>query len=234
MRNNYSGEKMNFEVLFVIGVLISIAELFVIHFFSAKKFELTFVDGAPVAIMYTCYFFLPFTIKANKYKNLQKAFVRDRLKETKKSTYKVYDIFLKFPDKTIVLLKDEFSDEEALKKCENINKAIASSEEYCLGEISVKDKAGQLLSLFCLLAVIMFVPLINRHTGYFDSEKMIRNLYVFLFATGIVVNFCLISFIVNAFIGMFDKRKKNDLASCNDSDTDIDLEAKKIDDFLIK
>ena len=129
---------------FIFGIIISIFELAFIYASSPKKLELTIIDNIPTAIIYTNYFFLPFTTKIRKYKNIKKAYIKNRIERGKNSSYTVYDLFLKFDKKSIVLFKGKRTEEDLLKDCEKINQSI-NSFENCF---SSSDLLHTIYSLF--------------------------------------------------------------------------------------
>ena len=69
---------MDFLFIFSVGVIVSICELAVLYVVTPKKFELKIIDNIPTAIISKNYFFLPFTIKIKKYKDIRESYIRSR------------------------------------------------------------------------------------------------------------------------------------------------------------
>ncbi len=111
---------MDFLLVFIVGCLISVFELAFIYAISPKQLKIQIVNNQPIVTIYTSYFFLPFTIKVRKYKDLQEAYIKNRIENGKKSYYTVYDLVLRFSKETIVLFKGNEDKKELLKYCKKL------------------------------------------------------------------------------------------------------------------
>ena len=225
---------MNFSFIFIIAVVISICELAVLYIVTPKKFELKIIDNILMAIISKDYFFLPFTTKVRKYKGIQEAYIRSREERGRYSKYTVYDLILKFPKKAVVLFYGKMNKKGMLKYCEQINKSIVSFEECDITEFKIgKEKKIILLILLFVPLVFFIAPIINN-TNYTKDLDYLLYLYIYITATSITTIFVLLSLIVNRRMNLEHNGKiiitKNKDKEC----IDMDSEAKRIYDSLIK
>ena len=137
--------------LFVVAALLSILELIFLHLVSPRKIELTVVDALPTATVYSNYFFLPFTTKIRKYKDIKQAYINSRIQRDKHSTYKVYDLVLEYSERSVILFQGKRTDEDLLKYCDKINLFITSFEDCVVYESKImKLKIALVFVLFLL------------------------------------------------------------------------------------
>ena len=220
-------------LMFIVGLLISIFELAFIYAASPKKFELRIVNNTPVAIIYTSYFFLPFTTKIREYVNLQEAYIKSRVERNKNSSYMVYDLVLKFSKKSIVLFRGKKTEEELLDYCKTINNSIASFEDCCIEEPTITSKKTAVLIVLFFSPLLIFIP--PKHSKNSYITDITQNFYIYLIATGILATFIILSLIVNLFINAKNNRNVVLKTDYNvKKNIDIDSEAKRINDSLIK
>lgn len=224
---------MDFLFLFITGIFLSFFGLVFLHIASPTKFELKIIDNTPTAIIYTNYFFLPFTIKIRKYKDIKGAYVESRIQKGKHITYTVYDLVLKFPKKSIVLFMGKKNRENILKYCEKINQSIASFEECFLTEPAVISRKTVLLILLVCLPLFILMPSKNSRDSYMTD--ITRNMYIYLTAAGVLAIFIILSLFINLLINSVNKRNDKLFVDYNKKENvDIDSEAKRINDSLIK
>ena len=238
-------------IIISIAILVNIAELIIIHKLYPKKIELKAIDGTPTAIVYSKYFFLPFTTKIRQYKNIEEAYVRKKIKRRHRkyshSTYEVYyDLILRYSqNKTKILFYEKWNEKEILKYCEQINQFKISLEDTVINEN--KSKYGNVVIIVAMLIIPLF--LFIHADGIDIIEYTTDEVYVFfhricLIATGILVMFLLSSLVVNYF--MYSSKKKkfmmptktnnnaNKSIEINKNNISNDTEAKKIYDSIIK
>ena len=222
------------EILYVVlsACFITFFELAIVSTFFPIKFDLKFVDNLSIAVIYKKYFLLPFTTKKIHYKNLQKAFIRSRVVRTKTSSYTVYDLMLQFPKKNKILFSGEKKEVDLIKYCDKINDSIRAFE-YC--EIS-KDNKNKTIGLFLLLFLTPFFILIpSKYSKNNYITDITDNFYIVVIASGILSVFFLLSFIVNIFVNVLNKNiNKINIDYNKKENVDIDSEAKRINDSLIK
>lgn len=224
---------MDFLFVFIVGLLISIFELAFIYAVSPRKFELQIVNNIPIAIIYAKYFFLPFTTKIRKYKGIQEAYIKSRIEKGKYSSYTVYDLVLKFPKKTIILFKGDKDKEELSEYCKKINQSIASFEACFISEPTITSKKTAILIVLFFSPLLIFIPPKHSRNSYITD--ITHNFYIYLVATGILAAFMMLSIIINLFI---NAKNNKDITFSTDYNTkenvDIDSEAKRINDSIIK
>ena len=221
-----------------IGILIfaSIAGLFELAFIysaSPKRIEVKFVNKTSIVTIYGSYFFLPFTTKITKYKNLQKAYVKERVEKIKGKSYEVYDLVLEFPIGSKTVIKQKSNKDEVLKYCEQINQSITSFEDCFVSEYSAVSKKTAILILVVFTPLVFFIPPKYSNKSY--MEDITQHLYILIATSGVFLFFIILSLIVNLFIKLFNKKYKSSVNEYNNKeDINIDKEAKKINDSLIK
>jgi hypothetical protein len=220
---------MSFLFVFTIGAILSICELAVLHAVTPKKFELKLIDNIFTAIISNNYFFLPFTIKIKKYKGIQEANIRSRKVKDKYSTYTVYDLVLKFSNKSIVLFNGKRNKKDMLKYCEQINQSILSFEECTINEFKIGKEKNIILLILLFAPLIFFIAPIISNTNYAKDLDYLLYLYIYITATSLTTMFVLLSFIVNRRINLENNEKNIDKKNI-----DIDSESKRIYDSLIK
>ena len=234
MWNNLTiGDIVEFLFVFIIGVLISIFELAFIYAASPKKFELKIIDNNPIAIIYTSYFFLPFTTKIRKYKNIQEAYITSRIEKRKHSSCTVYDLMLKFPKKSIVLFGNKNNKNDILTYCDKINKSINSFEDCIIEEPAIASKKTAVIILLVCSPFLIFIPPKHSRNSYITD--ITQNFHIYLIATGILAIFMILSLLINLFINV--KSDTNLIVSSDynkKENIDLDHESKRINDSIIK
>ncbi len=219
-----------------IGALLSILELMLLYFMSPKKIELTTIDGYLTAVVYSNYFFLPFTTKIRKYKDIKKAYISSRRKRSKAGYYTVYDLILKYSKKSVVLFGEYSREKDLLEYCDKINKFILSHEDCVINDS--KTKKGKIITLCVSIFVpsIIFIAALAGKTNPKDMEYLIF-LHGYAIAVVIVLVFVLLSLTVNRYISSSDEKKViSQIGKINESKKNIDInsEAKRIYDSIIK
>ena len=223
--------------LLIISGLLSFLELMLLYVLSPKKIKLTVVESSPAAIVYSNYFFLPFTTKIRRYKDIKEAYIRSRREIDKHGSYLVYDLVLKYSTKSVVLFRGERTEKDLLKHCEKINHYIASFEE-CIINVS-QTKKLKIVAVYMLVSVplILFAAALLGDTDPQYDMGYVYCFYGYLITTAITMVFILLSWVVNRYM---DSLNTNSI-SIDDSDTykkeqnsNIDSESKKIYNSVIK
>jgi len=220
---------VDFLFIFSVGVIVSICELAVLYVVTPKKFELKIIDNIPTAIISKDYFFLPFTIKIKKYKDIKESYIRSREERDKYSTYTVYDLFLKFSNKSIILFNGKRNKKDMLKYCEQINQSILSFEECTINEFKTGKEKNIILLILLFVPLIFFIAPIINNTNYTKDLDYLLYLYIYITATSITTVFVLLSLVINRRINLENNGKNKDKKNI-----DIDSESKRIYDSLIK
>lgn len=224
---------MDFLFVFIVGLIISVFELAFIYAMSPRKFELKIIDNTLTAIIYKNYFFLPFTTKTKRYKDIKEAYIKSRIEKDKHSSYTVYDLVLNFPKKSIVLFKGNRDKEELEEYCKKINQSIVSFEECFISEPTITSKKTAVLIVLFFSPLLVFIPPKHSRNSYITD--ITRNFYIYLVATGILAAFMILSLIINLFV---NAKSSKDITFSTDYNTkenvDIDSEAKRIKYSIIK
>ena len=228
--------------LFVVAALLSILELAFLHLASPKKIELTIVDAVPTAIVYSNYFFLPFTTKIRKYKDIKKAYISSRIQKDKYSTYKVYDLVLEYSNRSVILFRGKQTEENLLKYCDKINQFIASFEDCVVYESKImKLKIALVFALFLLPLCCFIAPVAIQNDYYLKDTEYLYCLYGYLITTAIVTIFILLSLTVNRYKNSLGEKKVisqiykiNNNANKTKKKIDANSEAQRVYDSIIK
>ena len=225
---------MDFQFIFIIALVVSICELTVLYIVTPKKFELKVIDNMLMAIISKDYFFLPFTIKVRKYKGIQEAYIRNREVRDKYSTYTVYDLILKFSNKSIALFSGKRNKKDMFKYCEQINHSILSFKECTINEFKIGNGKNIILLILLFVPLVFFVAPIMSNTNYTKDLDYLLYLYIYITASSITTIFVLLSLIVNRRMNL-EHNGKIIITKNKDKDCiDMDSEAKRIYDSLIK
>jgi hypothetical protein len=223
---------VDFLLVFVVGCLISVFEFAFIYAVSPKQLKIQIVNNRPIVTIYTSCFFLPFTTKIREYKDLQEAYIKNRIENGKKSYYTVYDLVLRFSKETIVLFKGNEDKEELSEYCKKINHTLTSFEDCFISEPTIISKKTAVSIVLFLSPLLIFIPPKHSRNSYITD--ITNNFYIYLVATGILITFMGLSIIINLFINA----KNNNISEYKDhnikENTDIDAEAKRINNFIIK
>jgi hypothetical protein len=217
--------------ILIFAFIVGLFELAFIYSASPKKIEVKFINNLSIVTIYESYFFLPFTTKITKYKNLQKAYVKERIEKIKGKSYEVYDLFLEFPQGSKAIIKQKSNKDEVLKYCEQINQAITSFEDCFVSEYSAVSKKSAVLILMIFTPLVFFIPPKYSNKSYL--EDITQHFYILIATSGLLFVFVILSLIVNLLIKIFNIRKQPLITDYN-TKKDIDTEAKKINDSLIK
>ncbi len=224
---------MDFLFVFIVGLIISIFELAFIYVASPKKFELKIIDNTIIAIIYKNYFFLPFTTKIKRYKDIKEACIKSRIEKNKYSSYTVYDLVLNFQKKSIILFKSNKDREELEEHCKKINQSIVSFEECFISEPTITSKKTAILIVLFFSPLLIFIPPKHSRNSYITD--ITQNFYIYLVTTGILATFMILSLIINLFINAKNSKDITLLTDYNKKENvDIDSEAKRINDSIIK
>lgn len=228
--------------VFGVAALLSILELILLYSMSPKKIELTTVDSSLTAIVYSNYFLLPFTTKISKYKNIKGASIRSRKKRSKAGYYTVYDLILKYSQRSVVLFEGKTREKDLLKHCEKINQFIVSSKDCVINDSNTKKGKITALIISIFFPSAIFLSALIGKTSPKDTEYLYF-LHGYLVAVVIVLTFTLLSLTVNHYINssnnknvVFKTGKINDDINKNKDIKNIDInsEAKRIYDSIIK
>jgi len=220
------------------GILIfaSIAvlfELFFLYVASPKQLKIEFINNISIVTIYGSYFFLPFTTKITKYRDLKKAYIKERIENNKGHTYKVYDLILEFQANSIVVFKGKSKEETLLQYCDQINKSVSSFEDCFISEYTSISKAKALLFLLIFTPLVCFIP--PKHSKNTYLQDVTDHFYILMAATGLLAVFIILSLLVNLFINAGSKERQSLTIDYNKKENvDIDSEAKRINDSLIK
>ena len=225
---------MDFSFIFIIAVFISICELAILYVVTPKKFELKVIDNMLMTIISKDYFFLPFTIKIRKYKGIQEAYIRNREVKDKYSTYTVYDLILKFSNKSIVLFSGKRNKKDMFKYCEQINQSILSFEECAINEFKIGKEKNIILLILLFVPLIFFVAPIISNTNYAKDLDYLLYLYIYITATSVTTIFVLLSLTVNHRINLEHNEKIIITKNKDKKRIDIDSESKRIYESIIK
>lgn len=208
-------------------------ELLFIYSASPKKLEIRFINNISIVTIYGSYFFLPFTTKIIKYKNLKKAYIKERIEKNKTRTYKVYDLVLEFEKKSKIIFKGRSEADELLQYCDKINKSISSFENCFISEHTSISKTKALLLLLIFTPLACFIPPKRSEKSYL--EDVTQHFYILILASGILLFFIMLSLIVNLFVNIKNSKSSTILTDYNVKENlDIDSEAKRINDSIIK
>ncbi len=223
-----------------IGILLSLLELILLSFMSPKKIELTTVDSYLTAIVYSNYFFLPFTTKIRKYKDIKEAYITSRKKHSRGGDYTVYDLILKYSKSLVVLFDGYPREKDLVEYCDKINKFIASSEDCVVNDS--KTKKGKFVALFISIFApsIIFMAALVGKTSPKDAEYLLF-LHGYSIAIVIVLLLVLLSLTVNRYTNSSDEKKVisqiykiNNNANKTKKNVDVNSEAQRIYDSIIK
>ncbi|MBO7611558.1 MAG: hypothetical protein J6T23_05025 [Elusimicrobia bacterium] len=231
---------MNFTTILILGILVSFIGFFAIYSASPKRFELKIIDNELIVIVYSTYFFLPFTTKIKQYKNIKEAQIRKRMVQNKHSKYFVYDLILQFSRRSIVLLRGKTEYRELSDHCDNINQAIVSFEEYSFDICSGKWRTF----LICVMVIVPLIIILFYTTAedfnYAQNIEFQYFTYVYLLTITIIILSIILSLTINRLIE--SKNKTNVISSLNysagknikEKNRDMDSEAQRIYDSIVK
>ena len=224
---------MGIVSILICASVIVLFELTFVYSSSPKKIKVQFVNQTSTVTVYGSYFFLPLTTKITKYKNLQKAYVRERIEKNKGRSYEVYDLVLEFPTGAKTIIKRKSDKDEVLNYCEQINQSINSFEDCFISEYSAISKKTAVLILLFFIPLAFIIPPKYSNKSY--AEDITQHLYILIAASGVFLFFIILSLIVNLFVKFFNKKYQSSVTEYNNKkDINIDEESKKINDSLIK
>ncbi|MBR3628457.1 MAG: hypothetical protein IKN42_06395 [Elusimicrobia bacterium] len=222
---------MDLTGILIFAFIAAFFELLFIYSSSPKNLEIKFIGANSIAIIYGSYFFLPFTTKVKKYKDLKRAYIQERIEKNKSNTYKVYDLVLEFQKKSLVLFKNKNKDNTLLEYCDKINKSISSFENCFISEHTSISKTKALLLLLIFTPLACFIPPKRSEKSYL--EDVTQHFYILLAATGILLFFIILSLIVNLFLKIKNNKNTTLTVEYNIKEN-IDSEAKRINNSIIK
>lgn len=219
--------------MLIFASIVVFVELLFIYSASPKKLEIKFIGTNSITVIYGSYFFLPFTTKVKKYKDLKRAYIQERIEKNKSNTYKLYDLVLEFPKKSLVLFKNKNKDNTLLEYCDQINKSISYFEDCFISEDTAISKTKAILILFIFTPLACFFPPKHSEKNYF--EDLTQHFNILILASGILLLFIMLSLIVNLFINIKNSKSFTVLMDYNIKEkVDIDSETKRINDSVIK
>ena len=217
--------------ILIFAFIVVFFDLLFIYSSSPKNLEIKFIGTNSITIIYGSYFFLPFTTKVKKYKDLRRAYIKERIEKNKSNSYKVYDLVLEFQNKSIVLFKNKNKDNALLEYCDKINRSISNYEDCFISEHTAISKTKALLILIIFTPLICFIP--PKHSKNSYLEDIQQHFYILIVASGILLLFIILSLIVNSFTNL-NKKNTSTIDYNKKENIDMDSEIKRINDSLIK
>lgn len=231
---------MNFTNILILSALVSFLGFLAIYSASPKKFELKIIDNELMALLYSTYFFFPFTIKIRKYKNMKGAYIRRRVERSRYSKYFVYDLVLELSKRSITLLRGKREDKELSKHRDNINKSIMSFKEYSFDICSGNWKIFIILAMVIVPLIMIISHAYSEGFNYTQDIEFQYFIYVYLSSITIIIVSIILSLTINRLTESKNKAKVMSLPKYNiekkikEENRDINSEAQKIYDSIIK
>ena len=224
---------MDLTGIIIFASIAVLFELFFLYVASPKQLKIEFINNISIVTIYGSYFFLPFTTKITKYRDLKKAYIKERIENNKGHNYTVYDLMLEFQTNSIVVFKGKSKAETLLQYCDQINKSVSFFEDCFISEYTSISKAKMLLFLLICTPLVCFIP--PKHSKNTYLQGVTNHFYILMAATGLLAVFIILSFIVNLFINVGPVKRQLITIDYNKKENvDIDSEAKRINDSLIK
>ncbi|WP_372519540.1 hypothetical protein [Candidatus Ruminimicrobiellum ovillum] len=231
---------MNFTAILVLNILVAFLGFLIIYLSAPKKFELKIINNELTALLYSTYFFLPFTTKIRKYKNIKEAYVRRRLTMDKRSVYYVYDLMLKSSKRSITILKGWDEDKKLKEYCDKINKSISFFEEYSLDICGADWRKFTIFLMVIFPLIIILAESNSKNFNYSQNIAFQYFLYIYLSTMAIITISIMLSLTINRSIEY--KKQTNVISSVNyikeknveEKNRDINSEAQRMYDSIIK
>ena len=214
---------MDFTAILVLGLIISLIDLLIINSNSNVVFKLKFINKVPKVTIKSKYFFLPLTTKIREYNDVQAAHVKHRM-GTRRSGGDKYDLELELKNKwrRILVFGSETDYQKISKYCDEINYALKNFQDYSVLNNDSSKVISTVIWVLIVSLPIVCVPIIKG--------KLLMD-YICCFAIILIIlSICFgLSSIVNK-----SKKKKQILYNNNKENVDIDSEADRINDSIIK
>ena len=221
---------MDINSILFFGSIACVLELLFVYSAPAKKIEI--IGNLPIVIVYTNYFFLPFTTKITQYKDLKKAYVMETGFNTK-GFRAIYSLFLKFPKKEINVLSS--TDKAYLsKECEKINNAISVGNKYTISDNN---------SISRTVAMLLATPVAFYYALLYFKDKTATFMPFFDPILIMAASLCMFSVlaVLSLILNLFKKVKDNNSVIKQAEhiydekrSVNVDSEAKRINDSIIK
>ena len=180
----------------MVSGLLSFLELIWLYSMSLKQIKLTVIDGFPTLILCSNYFFLPFTIRIKRYKDIKEAYVSRRNVLYRGRWYWVYDLILKYSKKSVVLFRGEQTEGTLLEYCQKVNQFLVSFEDCIIFDSKIHKLKTTVLYLLIFGPIILFAAALLGDVNFKNTEY-IYCLYGYLITTAITMVFVLLSLMIN-------------------------------------
>ena len=225
---------MNFTIILLFGAITVFIDLIIIHVFSDKTFKLTFVNKKPIVTIKTKYFFLPLTTKIKEYNDFQGAYVQEKIsRKTNRqnnsrhvSTSIRYALILEFAyRRKITFFDNEMTNISLSKYRDEINDSLKTCQEYSISKNNPKySKINKIFTTIMVLLISVIGSLVFSKIKLNDYS-----ISTFIFIATILM----LSLLLTLSLKM-NNSKKNSQTLYNNENINIDSEADKINDSIIK
>ena len=231
---------MVFTNLLILIILVGFLGFLTIYSVSPKKFELKIINNELIALLYSTYFFLPFTTKIKKYKNIKKAYVRKRVERSKYSKYFVYDLMLESSKRPLIIVKGKREYKKLEEHCEKINQSISSFAEYSF-DICRGNWRTFIIIIMVIIPLFMMIPHTCAKDFNYSRDIVFQYfIYVYLSTIAIIAISIILSSMVNRSIESKNQTnvvlsaKNNIEKDVKEQNRDINSEAQRMYDSIIK
>lgn len=239
---------MDFSFVAICAIIVLVAIFIVMAYSPVTKIELLFIDNIPVICLHKRRFFLFLSTYVEKYRNVQKTYIRSKTVPAGKHghTQIVYDLVMEFKRerknisklpldtseiKKIVIFQDETSDAELKKFSDKLNEALKNEEDCIISVKGIKSNLQKCILTYvigCPVFAVCLLTIVVKAEMEISADKLFSSFFVGYLIAGLILAFLIfMSFRANS---KYEKNKYS-LNSINERES---AEIDKINNSIIK